>query len=126
MVVDSRLLGLPELVGSTHLGEVVVVVSRRSGSSLLVGSTSLVGIIVAASRRPHMADKERIVVPVAGPHMASKERVVVATVRPHLVGTCNVLESKRLRSTRHAERTTPTTIPLTLLFSLRVKGLTRE
>ena len=38
---------------------------------------------------------------------------------------CNALESKRLRSTLHTERTTPTTIPLMLLSSLHVKGLTR-
>jgi hypothetical protein len=34
-------------------------------------------------------------------------------------------ESKRLRSTLHAERTTPTIIPLMFSSSLRVQGLTR-
>ena len=37
---------------------------------------------------------------------------------------CNAPESKRLRFALHAEQTTPTTIPLTLSSSLRVKGLT--
>ena len=38
---------------------------------------------------------------------------------------CCAQESKRLRSTLHAERTTPTTIPLMLSTSLCVKGLTQ-
>jgi hypothetical protein len=38
---------------------------------------------------------------------------------------CNTPKSKWLKFTLRAERTTPTTISLTLLFSLRVKGLTR-
>ena len=38
---------------------------------------------------------------------------------------CNAPESKRLRSTLRAERTTPTTIPLMLSSLLHVKALTR-
>ena len=52
-------------------------------------------------------------------------KVPLPTQLTYLAGTCNALESKRLRFTLHAERTTPTTIPLTLSSSLHVKGLTQ-
>ena len=72
-------------------------------------------------------------VPCHAPHRAyTRNEPHVCTPAPHTpvamkVGSdtiCNALESKWLRYTLHIERTTPTTIPLTLSSSLRVKGLT--
>ena len=67
-----------------------------------------------APSRAYTRDKPQVHAP--GPHAPVAAKVGSDTI-------CNALESKQLRSTLHAERTTPTTIPLTLLSSLHVKGL---
>ena len=71
-------------------------------------------------RAPHRAyTRNEPHVRAPGPHAPVAAKVGSDTI-------CNALESKRLRSTLNAEQTTPTTIPLTLSSSLRVKGLTRD
>ena len=69
-----------------------------------------------APRRAYMSNEPHVCAP--SPHMPVAMKVGFDTI-------CNALESKRLKSTLHAEQTTPTTIPLTLSSLLRVKGLTQ-
>ena len=69
-----------------------------------------------APRRAYTRDEPHVRAP--GPHMPMAAKVGSDTI-------CNALEAKQLKSTLHAEQTTPTTIPLTLSSSLHVKGLTQ-
>ena len=69
-----------------------------------------------APRRAYTCNEPHVRTP--DPHAPLATKVGSDTI-------CNALESKQLRSTLHAEQTTPTTIPLTLLSSLRIKGLTQ-
>ena len=69
-----------------------------------------------APRRAYTRNEPHVRAP--DPHAPMAVKVGSGTI-------CNAPKSKRLRSTLHAERTTPTTIPLTLSSSLHVKGLTR-
>ena len=69
-----------------------------------------------ATRRAYMHNEPHV-------HAPSSHAPVATKVGSDTI--CNAQESKRLRSTLHAERTTPTTIPLTLSSSLRIKGLTQ-
>jgi hypothetical protein len=68
-------------------------------------------MLVYTSNKPHVSTPD--------PHAP-----VAAKVSSDII--CNTLESKQFRSTLHVERTTPTTIPLTISSSLRVKELTQR
>jgi hypothetical protein len=70
-----------------------------------------------AARRADMHNEPHVYAP--DPHVSMAAKVGSDTI-------CNALKTKWLRFILHAERTTPTTIPLMLLSSLRVKGLTRK
>ena len=69
-----------------------------------------------APHRAYMRNEPHVRAP--GPHAPVAAKVGSDTI-------CNAPKSKQLKSTLHAEQTTPTTIPLTLSSSLRAKGLTR-
>jgi hypothetical protein len=58
------------------------------------------------------------------PHIRAHDTHAPVAAKVGSDTTCNALESRWLRSTLHAEWTTPTTIPLTLSSS-HIRGLTR-